>query len=443
MLVASWTGLVVVVVMRGCTHRGVDGQLTEKQQKALKNLEVASASGQQLSAKQAKQLKFLSASPAHLRDLLAATDPAHAAAAEPPVDSLKDATRHEGGQPSASKAGLSREERRELTKRKLEAQAAAAVDEQQPAAKATPGGEGGQGPTPPSAAAAAPSASKAGLSREERRELTKRKLEAQAAAAVDEQQPAAKAKRTDNVDNRPSPPASAIKAPATSMRPTELKSDTDAKDTNANVPATTALVNGKSKSAPCSDVGRWGEDGQWVYPTDVSIVCSLCNSPFVFTGAEQAWYAQRSMYAPVRCAPCLAARKEAKEAKQRSGKSGDGRCFNCGEQGGHKSADCPFPRRVTEEGGRKACYHCASLEHLSRNCPKAVGGAKAHASGCFICSSLDHLSRACPQKPPVVCLNCGAEGHVQKACEEPQRTEGVCFAFQKGRCHKKNCVFTH
>ncbi len=38
--------------------------------------------------------------------------------------------------------------------------------------------------------------------------------------------------------------------------------------------------------------------------------------------------------------PCPQARFEAKEEKQRSGKSGEGRCFSCGATG-HLSFACP------------------------------------------------------------------------------------------------------
>lgn len=167
----------------------------------------------------------------------------------------------------------------------------------------------------------------------------------------------------------------------------------------------------------CTDEGAWGDNGEWVYPADKQISCSLCKSDFTFTGAEQAWYAQKKLYAPARCAACISAKKESKEAKKASGKSGAGRCFNCGESG-HVSSKCPKPvaEAPAANGGRKACYVCGSDQHLSRNCPDAHGKKKA-ASGCFTCGSTAHMSRECPQRPPPICFNwCAATRVTQSDC---------------------------
>ena len=190
---------------------------------------------------------------------------------------------------------------------------------------------------------------------------------------------------------------------------------------------------------PVTDAGHWGANGEWEYPADKSLTCGTCKETFTFTGTEQAWYAEKSLYAPARCAVCIAAKKSAREEKQKAGVSGAGRCFNCGESG-HRSAECPKPvADAASSGGRKACYVCGSDAHLSRNCPNAQTKAK----GCFTCGSSDHLSRSCPLRPTPVCFNCGSEGHASKACGKPQRTSGVCFAFAKGQCFSKKCRFTH
>jgi len=186
---------------------------------------------------------------------------------------------------------------------------------------------------------------------------------------------------------------------------------------------------------PCRDEGHWGDDGEWVYPADREIVCSRCQTQFTFSGVDQAWYAKRELYAPARCSPCRNAKKEAKEIKQKSGKSGEGRCFNCGATG-HGTANCP-----KERSEQKMCYVCGSSAHLSRNCPSAL--SKKSALGCFTCGSTAHLSRECPQRPPPVCFNCGKAGHSQKACDQPLRTEGKCFAFASNQCFNKKCKFTH
>lgn len=203
----------------------------------------------------------------------------------------------------------------------------------------------------------------------------------------------------------------------------------------AAVSADTPPAKRTYKEAPCHDEGRWGADGDWVYPADRQIECAICTASFTFTGTDQAWYAKRGLYAPARCAECLATKKEEKASKQKSGKSGEGRCFRCGQMG-HGSAECTTPRSE-----QKMCYLCGSAAHLSRNCPDA--GKKKGASGCFVCGSTAHLSKECPAKPPPVCFNCGDGGHAQKACPKPLRTEGVCFAFAKGQCFRRKCEFTH
>lgn len=201
-----------------------------------------------------------------------------------------------------------------------------------------------------------------------------------------------------------------------------------------------AAPNAATKAFKCDDQGHWGDDGSWVYPTDLSITCTTCKAAFTFTGAEQAWYAKKELYAPSRCAACISAKKEAKAEKLSTGRSGANHCFNCG-RAGHLSTECPEPRAEKSADGRKSCYVCGSDAHLSRNCPNAR--SKKKAAGCFTCGSTGHLSRECPEKPAPICFNCGEAGHASKSCEMPVRTSGVCYAFQKGQCHRRQCAFTH
>ena len=42
---------------------------------------------------------------------------------------------------------------------------------------------------------------------------------------------------------------------------------------------------------------------------DTEIACSVCQKPFVFSAAEQAYYAQRGFQFPKRCKPCRQARR--------------------------------------------------------------------------------------------------------------------------------------
>ena len=98
----------------GTTHRNTDGSLTEKQAAALTRL--AQIPANERSAKQARQLLFLSASPADLAKLLG--HPLPAAPALPPGRRVPQSPA------AAAKVGLSREERRELTQAKLAAEEA-------------------------------------------------------------------------------------------------------------------------------------------------------------------------------------------------------------------------------------------------------------------------------------------------------------------------------
>ena len=204
-------------------------------------------------------------------------------------------------------------------------------------------------------------------------------------------------------------------------------------------PTTTSKKAAPAVTGPITDAGHWNANGEWEYPLDKSLTCGTCKEAFTFTGTEQAWYAEKALYAPARCAVCIAAKKSAREEKQKAGVSGAGRCFNCG-QSGHLSAVCPKPAvDAASAGGRKACYVCGSDAHLSRNCPSASTKAK----GCFTCGSSAHLSKECPQRPTPVCFNCGSEGHALKTCGQPKRTSGECFAFARGMCFRKQCGFTH
>ena len=107
------------------------------------------------------------------------------------------------------------------------------------------------------------------------------------------------------------------------------------------------------------------------------------------------------------------------------------------------SRACPQPQQDVEH---KACYVCGSTEHLSRFCPESRKQSKAKA--CNLCGSMEHLQGACPTRPQVaICFNCGmeigSEAHPLKACTQPKRTSGVCYAFRHGLCTRKNCKFVH
>lgn len=269
--------------------------------------------------------------------------------------------------------------------------------------------------------------------------MTKQRLEAEAAAVA-----TATASQQLAPTKAPTPAPAASAGAHMDARKRRQREDNpaaqtlgDASTSNCSAADATDAASGR---VPCSDQGHWGDDGEWVYPAEISITCSSCNSNFAFTGEQQAWYAARKLFAPARCATCLANKKMRREEKQASGRSGINRCFNCGEYG-HGSAQCSKPKVTLEADERKACYVCGSTEHLSRNCPNVTG--KKKSIGCFTCGSESHLSRECPQKPTVVCHNCGGVGHASKSCDQPVRSSGVCFAFKAGQCFRKKCPFEH
>ena len=245
---------------------------------------------------------------------------------------------------------------------------------------------------------------------------------------------------------RPADEVTAVLTPEKKKTKKDPASEFVASEATAARPDVVEAPVSAASSRPCTDAGRWGQHGEWEYPPDREISCTLCKNSFTFSGKEQAYYAEKKLYAPARCPACIAAKREAKAAKQQAGRSGEGRCFNCGKPG-HLSAQCPEPTQGGDGGsgsGRKACYVCGSEAHLSRNCPNAQGRKAASSKGCFTCGSMAHMSRECPQRPAPMCFNCGEEGHASKSCPRPVRADGEpCFAVAKGMCRRKQCPFAH
>jgi hypothetical protein len=50
---------------------------------------------------------------------------------------------------------------------------------------------------------------------------------------------------------------------------------------------------------------------------DTDIQCTVCQKPFLFSAAEQAYYAQRGFQFPKRCRPCRQARRKGGAATSR------------------------------------------------------------------------------------------------------------------------------
>ena len=97
--------------------------------------------------------------------------------------------------------------------------------------------------------------------------------------------------------------------------------------------------------------------------SDQQIACSECGATFVFTAAEQAFYAEKQLAAPPkRCKPCRQARKSAREGGQGAGGGGAGvnRRFSGGgnehraPSGGSDFRGAPRGRPAPGGGGRDA-----------------------------------------------------------------------------------------
>ena len=140
--------------------------------------------------------------------------------------------------------------------------------------------------------------------------------------------------------------------------------------------------------------------------------------------------------------------------KPRGGDSSKGSgCFNCGEQG-HRSNECPQPKKPRGGGGGGgACFNCGESGHRSSECPQPKKPRGGGGGECFNCGEQGHRSNECPQpKKPraggggggLTCFNCGEAGHRSNECTQPKKPRaggggGNCFKCGESGHFSREC----
>ena len=125
--------------------------------------------------------------------------------------------------------------------------------------------------------------------------------------------------------------------------------------------------------------------------------CIDCYKDAVWTVDQQELFKSQGFdyIMPKRCPGCM----RAKKARYGEGRDSRGptHCFNCGKNG-HKSRDCPSPRRTD-----LVCFSCGKPGHVASRCPEVQGGVP-----CFHCGQIGHYASECtesakagvPRAPP-------------------------------------------
>ncbi|CAJ0957452.1 unnamed protein product, partial [Mesorhabditis belari] len=107
-------------------------------------------------------------------------------------------------------------------------------------------------------------------------------------------------------------------------------------------------------------------------------------------------------------------------------------CFNCGEEG-HRSNECPQPRKPREGGPPRGCFNCGQEGHRSNECPEpkkpreqgsGFGGSGFGGGGAGFGSGggLFGAQTTAGNERPRGCFNCGQEGHRSTECPQPRKS---------------------
>jgi CxxC-x17-CxxC domain-containing protein len=118
--------------------------------------------------------------------------------------------------------------------------------------------------------------------------------------------------------------------------------------------------------------------------SDKNLTCSDCNTEFVFTGNEQAFYAQKGFSEPRRCPSCRASRKAARGDGGGSYSSGggysDGGGYGGGGGGGGYGGGGGGGYRAPREMFEATCSNCGREAQVPF---RPTSGKPVYCSDCF------------------------------------------------------------
>ncbi|KAJ2723350.1 hypothetical protein GGI07_002703 [Coemansia sp. Benny D115] len=134
-------------------------------------------------------------------------------------------------------------------------------------------------------------------------------------------------------------------------------------------------------------------------------------------------------------------RSEQRRLQRQTEKEKNTTCFLCRTKG-HSIRNCPT---TTATG---ICYHCGSLEHTTKMCPKP--GKTFPYATCFVCQQQGHLASLCPKNEKGLypngggCKYCGSTQHLAKDCAPTRvdRDEVVVGLVEDGQGGDDDMVFS-
>ena len=162
---------------------------------------------------------------------------------------------------------------------------------------------------------------------------------------------------------------------------------------------------------------------------DRQLQCVNCQTPFVFSAAQQESFAKRRYSDPVRCSDCSKAKKEkmdqVKNLRVRGPKSGNG------NGGGATDGDAKSGGNV---GGDNTCS-AASPSPSHSPSPRSSHGDKK--------STEAQTPASAPASAPAP-ASASASAPAPAAAKAGNKTVKPCFSFQKGECKRGDkCQYVH
>ena len=155
---------------------------------------------------------------------------------------------------------------------------------------------------------------------------------------------------------------------------------------------------------------------------DRQLQCVNCQTPFVFSAAQQEFFAKRRYSDPVRCSDCSKAKKD-KNMRVRGPKSGNG------NGGGATDGDA---KSGGDAGGENTCS-AASLSHSLS--PRSSHGDKKSTEAPASASASASAPAPAPAPAPAS-ASAPAPAPAPAAAKAGNKTVKPCFSFQKGECKR-------